>query len=48
MHAYVAPEIEQSKILLEELFRSFEGRDMQSTADQMALFENRTHNRLRI
>ena len=39
LFAYAAPEIERSKVLLEELCRSFDGNDMQSKDDQMLLFE---------
>ncbi len=39
LFAYAAPEIERSKVLLEELCRSFDGKDMQGKYDQMLLFE---------
>ena len=39
LFAYAAPEIERSKVLLEELCRSFNVNDMQGKDDQMLLFE---------
>jgi hypothetical protein len=39
LFAYAAPEIQQSRLMLEELCRSFEGSDMQNAADQILLFE---------
>jgi hypothetical protein len=39
LFAYAAPEIERSKVLFEELCRSFDGNDMQGKDDQMLLFE---------
>jgi hypothetical protein len=39
LFAYAAPEIERSKVLFEELSRSFDGNDMQDKDDQMFLFE---------
>jgi hypothetical protein len=40
LFVYAAPEIEQSKVLFEELCRSFDGHDIQGKYDQMLLFEN--------
>jgi hypothetical protein len=39
LFAYVAPEIERSKVLFEEICRRFDGNDMQGKYDQMLLFE---------
>ncbi len=36
---YAAPEIERSKVLFEELCRSFDGHNIQGKYDQMLLFE---------
>jgi hypothetical protein len=39
LFVYAVPEIEQSKVLFEELCRSADGNDMQAKYDQMLLFE---------
>jgi hypothetical protein len=39
LFAYAAPEIERSKVLFEELCRSFDGNDMQGKDDHMLLLE---------
>ena len=39
LFVYAAPEIERSKVLFEELCRSFDGHDIQGMYDQMLLFE---------
>jgi hypothetical protein len=39
LFAYPAPDIQQSRLMLEEFCRRFEGGDMQNTADQILLFE---------
>ncbi len=39
LFVYDAPEIERSKVLFEEIWRSFDGNDMQDKYDQMLLFE---------
>ena len=39
LFAYAAPEIEQNKVLFEELCRTFDGNDMQVPDDQKLLFE---------
>jgi hypothetical protein len=38
LFSYAAPEIERSKVLFEELCRSFDGNDMQGKDEQMLLF----------
>jgi hypothetical protein len=39
LFVYAEPEIERSKVLFEELYRRFDGHDMQDKYDQMLLFE---------
>jgi hypothetical protein len=39
LFAYAATEIERSKVLFEELWRRFDGNDVQGKYDQMLLFE---------
>jgi hypothetical protein len=39
LFAYDAPEIERSKVLFEELFRSFDGNICKAKNDQMLQFE---------
>jgi hypothetical protein len=39
LFVYTEPEIERSKVLFEEICRSFDGNDMQGKYDQMLLFE---------
>ena len=39
LFVYAAPEIERSKVLFEELCRSFDGHDIQGKYDQMLLFK---------
>jgi hypothetical protein len=39
LFAYDAPEIERRKVLFEEIYRSFDGNDIQGKDDQMFLFE---------